>query len=104
MVVSVWLWGLSAVSKRVVGYARYCCMTTMMFTHTPPPRHNNPIQSPAAAVAYTMSSLGARLTAFINSPTGPKTTHFWGPVANWGFVLAVRVFPLSPTLARRPVA
>jgi hypothetical protein len=21
--------------------------------------------------------------------TGPKTTHFWGPVANWGFVLAV---------------
>ena len=20
--------------------------------------------------------------------TGPKTTHFWGPVANWGFVLA----------------
>jgi len=26
---------------------------------------------------------------FINSPTGPKTTHFWGPVANWGFVLAV---------------
>lgn len=28
--------------------------------------------------------------AFINSPTGPKTTHFWGPVANWGFVIAVR--------------
>ncbi|KAK9904213.1 hypothetical protein WJX75_006887 [Coccomyxa subellipsoidea] len=26
--------------------------------------------------------------AFINSPTGPKTTHFWGPVANWGFVIA----------------
>ena len=22
--------------------------------------------------------------AFINSPTGPMTTHFWGPVANWG--------------------
>jgi len=30
------------------------------------------------------------LRAFINSPTGPKTTHFWGPVANWGFVVAVR--------------
>jgi hypothetical protein len=28
--------------------------------------------------------------AFVNSPVGPKTTHFWGPVANWGFVLAVR--------------
>jgi len=30
------------------------------------------------------------LRALWNSPTGPKTTHFWGPVANWGFVLAVR--------------
>ncbi|XP_010255708.1 PREDICTED: mitochondrial pyruvate carrier 1-like isoform X2 [Nelumbo nucifera] len=26
--------------------------------------------------------------AFWNSPVGPKTTHFWGPVANWGFVTA----------------
>ncbi|KAE8820549.1 mitochondrial pyruvate carrier 1-like [Hordeum vulgare] len=26
--------------------------------------------------------------AFINSPVGPKTTHFWGPVSNWGFILA----------------
>lgn len=28
-------------------------------------------------------------TAFqmwLNSPAGPKTTHFWGPVANWGLV------------------
>jgi len=24
------------------------------------------------------------LAGFINSPTGPMTTHFWGPVANWG--------------------
>ncbi|CAE7437154.1 MPC1 [Symbiodinium sp. CCMP2592] len=24
------------------------------------------------------------LAAFINSPTGPMTTHFWGPIANWG--------------------
>ena len=30
------------------------------------------------------------IRAFIDGPTGPKTTHFWGPVANWGFVLAVR--------------
>lgn len=30
----------------------------------------------------------SRLAAFWNSPTGPKTTHFWGPVANWGFVVA----------------
>ena len=26
--------------------------------------------------------------AFVNSPVGPKTTHFWGPAANWGLVLA----------------
>jgi len=36
-----------------------------------------------------MSGL-ASLRHWINSPTGPKTTHFWGPVANWGFVVAVR--------------
>ncbi|EAR89378.2 hypothetical protein TTHERM_00374950 (macronuclear) [Tetrahymena thermophila SB210] len=26
------------------------------------------------------------ISAFINSPVGPKTTHFWGPVTNCGFV------------------
>ena len=25
---------------------------------------------------------------FVNSPIGPKTTHFWGPVFTWGFVVA----------------
>lgn len=29
-----------------------------------------------------------RLKDFWNAETGPKTSHFWGPVANWGFVLA----------------
>ena len=29
-----------------------------------------------------------KIIAFINSPVGPKTSHFWGPFANWGFVLA----------------
>ncbi|KAI6675472.1 hypothetical protein NL676_003378 [Syzygium grande] len=32
--------------------------------------------------------LMASFRAFLNSPVGPKTTHFWGPVANWGFVAA----------------
>eukprot|EP00887_Chlorella_sp_A99_P002284 scaffold10.g2284.t1 len=32
--------------------------------------------------------LAVRLKALWDSPTGLKTTHFWGPVANWGFVLA----------------
>ncbi|RLO04003.1 hypothetical protein DYB28_009432 [Aphanomyces astaci] len=35
-------------------------------------------------------SFAGRFKAFVNHPTGPKTTHFWGPVANWGFVAAVR--------------
>ncbi|CAI9113097.1 OLC1v1013638C4 [Oldenlandia corymbosa var. corymbosa] len=30
----------------------------------------------------------ASFRAFLNSPVGPKTTHFWGPVGNWGFILA----------------
>ena len=29
-----------------------------------------------------------KITAFINSPVGPKTIHFWGPIANWGLVIA----------------
>ncbi|KAI7740389.1 hypothetical protein M8C21_012736, partial [Ambrosia artemisiifolia] len=27
-------------------------------------------------------------TAILNSPVGPKTTHFWGPVSNLGFFIA----------------
>mmetsp|Transcript_7106 Transcript_7106/g.21445 ORF Transcript_7106/g.21445 Transcript_7106/m.21445 type:complete len:123 (-) Transcript_7106:2627-2995(-) len=40
-----------------------------------------------------MSSAFAR---WVNSPTGPKTTHFWGPVANWGFVAAGLVDTQKP--------
>lgn len=29
-----------------------------------------------------------KLAAFMNSPVGPKTMHFWAPAANWGLVLA----------------
>lgn len=32
--------------------------------------------------------MGDKLIAFLNSPIGPKTCHFWGPLANWGFVAA----------------
>lgn len=28
------------------------------------------------------------LTALVDTRAGPTTTHFWGPVANWGFVVA----------------
>ncbi|XP_061952468.1 mitochondrial pyruvate carrier 1 isoform X1 [Populus nigra] len=33
-------------------------------------------------------SMAAYFRTFLNSPVGPKTTHFWGPVANWGLVTA----------------
>ena len=29
----------------------------------------------------------ALIKKFINSPVGPRTTHFWGPIGNWGFVI-----------------
>ena len=32
--------------------------------------------------------MSEQLMAFVNSPVGPKTVHFWGPAANWGLVLA----------------
>ncbi|KAL6900851.1 hypothetical protein ACP4OV_005527 [Aristida adscensionis] len=32
--------------------------------------------------------MSSAFKAFLNSPIGPKTTHFWGPVSNWGLVLA----------------
>ena len=36
-------------------------------------------------------AMSAAFKAFLNSPVGPKTTHFWGPVSNWGIILAVRI-------------
>ncbi|KAJ7535221.1 hypothetical protein O6H91_12G023000 [Diphasiastrum complanatum] len=40
--------------------------------------------------------MAASLRAFWNSPVGPKTTHFWGPIANWGFVAAGLVDTQKP--------
>ncbi|GJR43489.1 mitochondrial pyruvate carrier 1-like protein [Tanacetum coccineum] len=36
----------------------------------------------------TANSIMSFFRAYLNSPVGPKTTHFWGPVANFGFVAA----------------
>uniref|UniRef100_A0A0E0IBR4 Mitochondrial pyruvate carrier n=2 Tax=Oryza nivara TaxID=4536 RepID=A0A0E0IBR4_ORYNI len=52
----------------------------------------SPTAAAAAAVAFAVVPFPGMATAakaFWNSPVGPRTTHFWGPVANWGFVLAV---------------
>ena len=35
-----------------------------------------------------MAATPSAFQAWVNSPAGPRTTHFWGPVANWGLVLA----------------
>ena len=29
-----------------------------------------------------------KLIVFLKGPTGVRTTHFWGPFLNWGFVVA----------------
>uniref|UniRef100_A0A0D3H072 Mitochondrial pyruvate carrier n=1 Tax=Oryza barthii TaxID=65489 RepID=A0A0D3H072_9ORYZ len=61
----------------------------------------SPTAAAAAAVAFAVvpwleqlgrgrfPGMATAAKAFWNSPVGPRTTHFWGPVANWGFVLAV---------------
>ena len=35
-----------------------------------------------------MAAATGGFATWLASPTGPRTTHFWGPVANWGLVLA----------------
>ena len=40
---------------------------------------------PVVVITSTAMSAFGR---FLKSPTGPKTVHFWGPIANWGFVIA----------------
>ncbi|XP_030956116.1 mitochondrial pyruvate carrier 1-like isoform X3 [Quercus lobata] len=36
------------------------------------------------------------LQNFLNSPIGPKTTHFWGPVVGWGIPIAAMVDTNKP--------
>ncbi|XP_022740476.1 mitochondrial pyruvate carrier 1-like isoform X5 [Durio zibethinus] len=36
------------------------------------------------------------LRAFWNSPIGPKTTHFWGPLFNWSIPIAALVDTKKP--------
>ncbi|KAI5014479.1 hypothetical protein ZWY2020_055869 [Hordeum vulgare] len=65
--------------------------------HQTPIPISHPLGSPSpsvglplrhAAVDTSTRGMATAFKAFVNSPVGPKTTHFWGPVANWGFVLA----------------
>ena len=38
--------------------------------------------------ASSSSAAPSAFIAWARSPTGPRTTPFWGPVANWGLVVA----------------
>ncbi|KAK4365500.1 hypothetical protein RND71_016858 [Anisodus tanguticus] len=53
------------------------------------------IEGTTLDISYSLSHMAA-FKAFLNSPVGPKTTHFWGPVANWGFVIAGLVDTQKP--------
>mmetsp|Transcript_11095 Transcript_11095/g.20064 ORF Transcript_11095/g.20064 Transcript_11095/m.20064 type:complete len:127 (-) Transcript_11095:67-447(-) len=39
-------------------------------------------------MVYNILCYDFGLVSLRNSPTGPKTTHFWGPAANWGIAIA----------------
>ena len=57
-------------------------------SRTPSGRVRGSSRRALACDTRAAAAMSSALMKFINSPTGPKTTHFWGPVANWGFVLA----------------
>ena len=69
-------------------------------TPTTPQDRTRPASLPGRAAPDAISivagspadlpAMSAAFKAFLNSPVGPKTTHFWGPVSNWGIILAVR--------------
>lgn len=46
------------------------------------------LSSSAQPVAPSPPPPAGPVWRFLNSPTGPRTTHFWGPVTNWGLSLA----------------
>lgn len=48
------------------------------------------LTQPSSSSPGSPPAMSAAFKAFLNSPVGPKTTHFWGPVSNWGIILAVR--------------
>ena len=72
-------------------YSGESCLASLLPPQTPRTldrrvagrRTSRPTRPPAMSAAFK---------AFLNSPVGPKTTHFWGPVSNWGIILAVRTY------------
>lgn len=48
------------------------------------------------SAAKNAPTLLSRFKALWDHPLGPRTTHFWGPVANWGFVVAGMIDSQKP--------
>lgn len=42
------------------------------------------------------TTLSQKFMAWVRSPTGLFSTHTWGPLANWGFVVAVSSSMIEP--------
>lgn len=57
-------------------------------------RHNRQLQSSrphnlaSLLRAVKQGSAHMAFVAWLKAPNGPRTTHFWGPVLNWGLVLS----------------
>jgi hypothetical protein len=69
-------------------------------SHSARPEH----RPGAMAAPKQAGGLALKLKSWVSSPTGPRTTHFWGPIANWGFVIAVSTHAAAgwPLAGRRP--
>ncbi|KAK9828731.1 hypothetical protein WJX72_001759 [[Myrmecia] bisecta] len=68
-------------------------MDGILDPHKPSARFFAVIAPPPFPPTHSMSGattkqFASTLRALWESPTGLKTTHTWGPIANWGFVLA----------------
>ena len=48
-----------------------------------------PTKVAKVAAKAASGGMASKFLRWVNSEAGPKTTHFWGPIANWGFVVAV---------------
>ena len=60
-----------------------------------------PTKVAKVAAKAASGGMASKFLRWVNSEAGPKTTHFWGPIANWGFVVAVSA-PHTHTLQIHP--
>ncbi|WZN62807.1 mitochondrial pyruvate carrier [Chloropicon roscoffensis] len=57
-----------------------------------------PTKVAKVAAKAASGGMASKFMRWVNSEAGPKTTHFWGPIANWGFVVA----GLNDTVTKEP--